>query len=291
MEAVVKTVASMIAYGESRLREIAADSARWEAETLLRHAAGWSRVQLYQNLQEFLPQDFTDIYEALLAQRIQRRPLQYIVGSQNFMGLSFHVDERVLIPRPETELLVERVLFFLHGRRNPTVLDLGTGSGAIAVSVAVFHPDAVVSAVDISEGALDVAHKNAVRHSVQNRIRFVREDMLGSLDTISSGIQFDGVVSNPPYIDDSAMKQLAPEIAEHEPQAALRGGADGLRFYRAIIPRAQKLLKTGGFLALEIGWDQGESVAALIQKTGGFRHIEICKDCAEHDRVVSAIKA
>ena len=280
------TIAHLLKQGEVFLKEQGIAAARWEAETLLGHLLGWSRARLYQNLQEEIGERSRSKFGELLTRRGRRVPLQYILGSQDFMGLAFHVDERVLIPRPETELLVERVLFLLQGRNSPRVADLGTGSGAIAISLAVFHPTVEVWAVDLSAAALDLARENARQHQVEDRICFQQGDWLAPLEKAGVIGQLDGIVSNPPYITTQQLNGLDPEVRDHEPRPALDGGSDGLQFYRALARDGKKFLKKDGFMALEIGYDQGEAVVQLLETVGRWKSVNLQQDYAGRDRIV-----
>ena len=281
--------ARLLKMGEEQLHAHGVSAPRWEAETILLHVLGWTRARLYQYLPNAVAPEECRQFFALVAKRSQRIPLQYLLGSQDFMGLSFQVDERVLIPRPETELLVERVLFLLQGRPNPCVADVGTGSGAIAVSLAVFHPAVEILAVDVSPDALHVAQANAAKHHVTERIRFLQGDMLEPLRDAVGLATLDGIVSNPPYIADHDLAELQPEVRDYEPRLALAGGADGLFFYRQLVQNAGAYLKEDGFIALEIGYDQGLAVTDMIHNTGEYAHIDLQQDYAGRDRIVWAV--
>ncbi len=283
------TAIQLLTAGTVQLQESGIAASRWEAETLLAHAAGWTRAKLYQNLSQPVTNEARQQFFKLVADRSQRMPLQYLLGSQEFMGLSFHVDERVLIPRPETELLVERVLFLLQGRKQPVVADVGTGSGAIAISLAVFHPTVKILATDLSSGALAVARANAAEHQVSERICFRQGDLLEPLkDAVGPG-GFTGIVSNPPYIADQDMERLEAEVKDHEPRLALAGGSDGLDYYRRIIAEAGEYLSDGGFIALEIGYDQGDAIMDMFENTNGFFPAVLQQDYAGRDRIVWAV--
>ena len=226
------------------------------AELLLAHALGMERLQLYLNYDQPLkPEELTRYRETVL-RRAAREPAQYITGRQEFWSLEFEVNPAVLIPRPETEILVEKALSLLAGiqDRSPLILELGTGSGAIAVALAHEHASLQLVAGDISAAALVVARRNARRHLVDSRIHFVAMDLCRAL---ASAPVFDLLVSNPPYIADADFFQLAPEISRYEPAAALRGGPQGLTPIRDIIANAHQYLRPQASLLLEIG--QGQS--------------------------------
>ncbi len=214
---------------------------------------------------------------------IEGEPIQYVLGKQEFYGLEFHVDENVLIPRPETELLVEEVIKLLPDRK-ARLIDLGTGSGAIAISVANAIDDIKITAIDISQKALTIAKKNAALNKVFEKIEFCESDLFSKIE----GENYDGIVSNPPYVTSLEMNSLEKNV-KREPFIALYGGEDGLYFYKKIAGEGYKLLRPGGFLALEIGFKQGESVKRLL-KQAGFSNIYVLEDFSAKDRVVIGIK-
>jgi release factor glutamine methyltransferase len=221
-------------------------------------------------------------YYVLLERRLAGEPMQYITGETEFYGLPFQVNRSVLIPRPETEHLVEKVLALAAGFEKPRILDVGTGSGAIAVALAHELPEAQVAAIDLSAAALAVARGNAERNGVAGRIRFVEGDLLAPF----AGEQFEIVVSNPPYVAESDRAQLDVEVRDYEPGLALFAG-NGLDVYRRLIPDARAALAAGGFLALEIGYGQDEAVAGLLAEAG-FKQIEFTADLQGIPRVASA---
>jgi len=221
----------------------------------------------------------------MLQRRHNGEPIQYIIGFRDFMGLKFNVDKRVLIPRWETELLVEYIISRVKGFAGPLhILDLGTGSGAIAVSLAAYLPQAVVTAVDIKNDALQVAEENAKRNGVENRIEFIHGDFFEPLDVSRYKQLFDVIVSNPPYIPTQDINELMTEVRDHEPVAALDGGADGLDCYRRIAAGAWQYLKENGFIALEMGYDQSRSVQEIF-KAKSYHVIEVRKDLSGIDRI------
>jgi len=218
--------------------------------------------------------------------RVSRFPLQYILRETEFMSLPFSVNPSVLIPRPETEVLVETVIDRLRclALPHPTVAAIGTGSGVIAVALAHFLPQTVVDATDTSDTALRIARLNAEQNGVIDRILFLMGDVTTPLTC-----QLDALVSNPPYIPTDDIQHLLPEVRDHEPRQALDGGPDGLRYYRRLVPEATNLLKNGGVLGLEVGGEgQAKAVGEMIEKTAMFQKIEIIKDLNGVDRVVIA---
>jgi release factor glutamine methyltransferase len=239
--------------------------ARREAGSLLSHALARDRTFLITHADERLTAEQIRSYLSLVERRASGEPLQYIKGTQEFYGLDFEVTPDVLIPRPETELLVETALELLKGTDSPLVCDVGTGSGCIAVSLLHTRPDARAVALDVSPPALEVAARNAARNGVADRITFFVSDCF---DALVSGehedTRFDLVASNPPYVAEDDLEGLQREVREHEPRVALTPGGDGLSVIRRLVSEAPRHLKPGGYLLIEIGFDQHERVAALI---------------------------
>lgn len=222
-------------------------------------------------------------YLELIKKRAQGIPVQHITGEQEFMGLSFKVDENVLIPRQDTELLVEKAIEYINSCKGKIkVLDMCTGSGCIAISIARYCPRAEIVAVDISKKALKIAKENVIINNVD--IKLIESDLFDEVDGT-----FDLIVSNPPYIESSVVSTLMPEVREHEPILALDGDEDGLRFYRIISEKACECLNYGGRIMYEIGYNQGYTVPDILQKNG-FKSIEVYKDLSGNDRVVIAGK-
>ncbi len=257
------------------------DSARLDAELLLGYVLHMERMQLYVQFDKPLTAAEVDAYRTVIGRRARRIPVSQIIGEREFLSRRFEVTEHVLTPRPETELLVEAVLERMADWEQPKILDIGTGSGAIAISLACQLPEAIVTAVDISPKALAVARRNAAVLGVD--VEFLESDLF----TAVADRQFHCIVSNPPYIPTDQLASLPPEV-RYEPQLALDGGADGLTVYRQIVKRAGNYLVSSGSLLLEIGCDQGESVPALLQ-TAGWNHLETRTDYAGRDRVVVAL--
>lgn len=255
-----------------------------EAELVLTHVLNCDRLSLYLDKDRELGKDKSALLSSILKRRIKDEPLQYILGSTEFMGLKFIVDERVLIPRPETEILVEEALkissrFSRSRARPPEILEVGSGSGCIAVSLAKNIAGCKITASDISADALEVSRKNAKLHQAQ--IEFIQSDLFSSLE----GRSFDLIVSNPPYIPTRELKGLSREIS-FEPALALDGGRDGLDFYRRIIGEAHRFLRKGGFLAVEIGFGQAGQIENILQKSGKFEIMEIIRDYNDIERVM-----
>ena len=257
-----------------RSRDIA--DAEYDAWYLLEFAGHISRAEYLLRRTEKMPKEVYIRYEELLRERGKRIPLQHLTGEQEFMGLSFTVNERVLIPRQDTELLVEEALKRL--RPGARVLDLCTGSGCIAISLKKIRPDLDVTASDLSGQALEIARENAKR--LRADVDFVQSDLLEEL----SGT-FDMIVSNPPYIPTKTIDTLMEEVRFHDPKMALDGGADGLFFYRRIIAESKSHLTRGGWLIFEIGHDQGETVSHMMME-GSYTGVRVIKDLSGLDRVV-----
>ena len=268
------------------------DRARQDAETLLLHILGKNKAWLLSHLDEELPEDQAARYMQLLERRYRGEPIQYITGETEFYGLPFRVTPDVLIPRPETEHLVEIVLAWaasLAARETPPriprlrILDIGAGSGAIAVALAHKLPHAAVTAIDFSPSALDLARHNAALNRVSSRIRFLEGDLLAPV----ANQQFEIIVSNPPYVPVSDRASLSVEVRDHEPALALFAGPDGLDVCRRLIPQAFACLVPGGFVALEFGYGQHQVVAALLA-SANFYPIDLIPDLQGIPRVASA---
>lgn len=275
------TVQRVLDWSIGYLAEHGSDSPRLDAELLLAHSCNWQRIQLYTNYDQPLTPDQRGRMRELVRRRAQAEPVAYLIGYREFFGLDFAVSPAVLVPRPDTETLVRTALDALRDVTNPRVLDVGTGSGCIAVTLAVHCPTAHVTAVDISADALQVAGRNAATHEVADRITFVESDLFAELPTSA----FDLIVSNPPYIRQDEMATLQPDVRDHEPHGALLGGDDGLDVVRRIVASAREYLNSGGRLMLEIDDAQAASTAALLS-AGGFESIAIEKDLSGCQRVV-----
>ncbi len=256
------------------------DAPRLTAELLLANLLQVPRVKLYMDLERPLTKDELATYRALIQRRLAGEPTQYLVGFKEFYGRRFDVDPRVLIPRSETELLVEAALRALPKDAPSRALDLCTGSGCVAISIAAERPQASVWATDLMPGALELARANAARLGVDARVSFFQGDLL---DAVPSDARFDVIVSNPPYIRRGDLPGLQREV-QREPREALDGGDDGLDLLRRVIDGALPRLKAGGLLALEIGDDQGEAVRELLARAG-YHDVRIEKDLARLDRL------
>lgn len=269
---------------EKQLRAAGVKSARREAEWLLTAILKTDRANLFLMREQRLQNDEQAKLEAFLARRINHEPLQYILGNCEFYGFDFAVSPAVLIPRPETELLVEKVVELASSLEAPRIIDLGTGSGCIAVSLAKLIPKAQLVATDISAAAIAVARSNAQRHQVSERIEFRLADMTQPIGLIDSE-NFDIVVSNPPYVLESEKSALQPEVNDWEPAAALYVEDNGLKFYRCIIDYSKQHLRAGGWVACEMA-SQRSTIIEKLFREADFRHVQIIQDLAGFERHV-----
>lgn len=282
------TAADLIRRGTELLTSVS-DTPRLDAEVILCNLLGIDRIQLHIYPEREISREMCRIFWENAEKRRLYMPIQYITKQQEFMGLDFFVDKGVLIPRGDTEILVEEALSIYERElscESIAVLDIGTGSGAIAVSLAKMTGASLVYAVDISSAALEIAAQNAVRNGVADKIIFRLGDIYEGLREDRLGKIFDLIVSNPPYIPDGEVECLSPQVKDFEPRLALAGGADGLDFYKRIISGAKQFLKPGGWLLFEIGCEQGEAVSRLMLE-GGFTNVKVLQDLAGLDRVVS----
>jgi len=263
------------------------ESSRLDAEVLMADLLDMERINLYVKYDYPLKSTEIDNYREMIKKRAKRMPVAYITEKKEFMSLEFRVEEGVLIPRPETENLVETVIEYCRQQEleSPQIIDVGTGSGAIAVSLAHYLEQAKVVGVDLSARALKVARQNMEKHELSERMSILKSDLLAEF--IKREIKgIDIIVSNPPYITQAEMKDLPPEVKK-EPKTALEAGEDGLEYYRRLIPEAEKVLKNGGKIFLEIGYQQAEAVTDLFGEN--WTEVEVKKDYSENDRIVSAL--
>ena len=288
------TYGSLLKKGVRNLEKAGIADARRDAGLLLLAATGKTRSFLFLHSQDVCEEEQTARFSQFIERRCSGEPVQYITGSQEFMGLPFEVDPSVLIPRQDTETLVEAALSEAEALNRPVrILDLCCGSGAIAVSVAHFLPEAKVTAADISEESLATARRNAEKNGVEGQIVFLKSNMFhsfGEQDSATVTEGFDMILCNPPYIPTDVIPTLQKEVAEYEPVGALDGGADGLEFYRILAAEAWKFLTPYGILMMEIGYDQAEAVCALLQENGHYTGITVLRDLADKDRVIRSQK-
>jgi release factor glutamine methyltransferase len=275
--------ASLLAGAAARLSAAGIDTARLDAEVLLAHVLDIDRTRLFVRLRDTVSGDAAARFDALLERRARRAPVAYLTGEQEFWSLRFAVDPAVLIPRPETELLVELALRELPRDQPRRVLDIGTGSGCIAVALAHERPLARVTAVDISPAALAVAQRNAAAHGVADRVVFIESDLCAALP---DDARFDVIASNPPYL--APYDAVSPELAS-EPQGALYAGADGLDVIRRLLAAASDRMHPGGRLLVEIGMGQAEAVLSLARQAG-LQGAQVAPDLANIPRVLVAYR-
>jgi release factor glutamine methyltransferase len=277
--------------GVQRLSRAGIDTARLDAEVMLAHVLTMTREQLVSLSDIPLTGGQTQRYKAILRRRLAHEPVAYITGQQEFWSLDFHVTPDVLVPRPETERLVEITLTVVADMLHATpmrLLDIGTGSGAVAISLARELASAELWATDVSTAAVAIARGNAAHNGVSEKIKFLCGDLFAPFDAEVG--EFALIVANPPYLRGGEIAGLAPEVSHWEPRLALDGGTDGLDFYRRIAARASCYLALHGAVALEIGSDMGEAVAKLFDANGRYESAKIFQDYAGRDRVVVAQK-
>ncbi|MGL5692807.1 MAG: peptide chain release factor N(5)-glutamine methyltransferase [Peptostreptococcaceae bacterium] len=264
------------------------DTPRLDVELFLEKALGGvDSLYIRLNLNKELTSDEESLFNTLIQDRLKGRPVAYIIGNREFMGLDFYVKEGVLIPRPDTEPLVEEVIELCKGKEGLHIVDIGTGSGAITISLAKYLPTSQIKSLDISDIPLEIGKKNAVSNEVDNRIEFIKSDLFTSIE--DKDFEFDVIVSNPPYIPKKDIETLHTQVKDYEPYNALEGGEDGLDFYRDITEQSLKYIKPNGILAYEVGHDQAEDVAKIM-KNNGYTKIYTKKDLQGIDRVVIGYK-
>jgi release factor glutamine methyltransferase len=280
-----QTLTSFLDWAQHKLLQAEIASPRLDAEVLMAESLNISRTELMTYPGRVLNRVEAENFRSRIERRVLREPISQITGVQEFWSLEFSVNEEVLTPRPETEILVEQCLKALKKKSSPLkILDLGTGSGILAIILAKEISQSQVTAIEKS--ALEVARKNALRHAVADRIRFLSADLL----TADWQGPYHLIVSNPPYIESKNLLKCMPEVRQYEPVQALDGGRDGLDYYRFIIPTALERLEDGGLLAFEIGHTQAEAVVALMENCSGYQDIEVAQDYSGYDRVVLASK-
>lgn len=262
------------------------ETKRLDAEILLCHILGCQRIDLIINKDKILDTATLSAFNDYIDRRAKNEPVSYITGKKEFMSLEFDVCDGILIPRPDTEILVEEIINLYKGK-DVSILDLCTGSGAIAVSLAYYLKNASVTAVDKFDVCINTASKNINKHNLSDRVSVIKKDVL---EDIEIGGAFDCIVSNPPYIKTDVLSTLPFDVKDYEPQYALDGGDDGLIFYRKITDFAKSKLKPDGVLAYEIGFDQAASVAEIIEKTHSFKEIRLINDLSGQNRVIIAKK-
>lgn len=287
-----KTIREAYVEASSFLKRHGVDEPAQNGQLLLEHLLGWSKTRLYLNWQDPFPEEKELDWQRLLSRRAGGEPVQYIIGSEGFYGLTLQVAPAVLIPRPETEVLVQEIMY--RGKRlwpeesgrRPLVADIGTGSGAIPVTLAVHCPAWELVAVDISEEALQLARRNAEQNGAGDRIRFLQGDLLAPVFAL--GMSPDIVVSNPPYIKSGDLPDLQREVRDFEPHLALDGGEDGLDFYRRLTEQLASQPVKPTLVGFEVGMGQAQAVAAMLRELGLFGSVSIVRDLAGVERHVLA---
>ncbi len=273
-------IKELIEYGKNTLNKNEVQDSSIISRILAEYILNFNRQEIIANLDKEVKEEQRVRYYLALIEIIQGMPIQYITNKQEFMKLDFYVDENVLIPQPDTEILVEKAIEEAKKIENVEILDMCTGSGCIGISIAKNIENAKVTLVDISKNAIEIAKKNALRNKVESQLTFIQSNMFEKVEK-----KFDIIVSNPPYIKTDVIPKLDKQV-QNEPHIALDGGKDGLKFYKIIIEKAKKYLKENGKLILEIGYDQKEEVENLIKQSGQYKKIEVIKDLSQNDRVI-----
>ena len=278
MDKVEYSLKGLLADGTKMLTQAGIDEAELDARYILEYITGLNSAQYFIHSEDIIEKNKAEEFFRLIERRSKRIPLSYVIGTRDFFGLTFKVNENVLIPEQETELLVEEVIKYSEGK---AVLDMCTGSGCIAISIALFGKPSKVAASDISEKALEVARENA-KSLKAGEISFIQGDMFENVTD-----KFDIIVSNPPYIETGEIDELMPEVRDYIPRLALDGDIDGLKFYRIISKEAVKKLNKNGRIFYEIGYNQSRAVASILLENG-FTDVNIMKDYSGLDRIVMA---
>ncbi len=281
------TIRRLLTWTKDFLLRKGSESPRLDAEVMLAHVLEWQRVQLYTHYEEEIGEQARAAFRELVRRRIEGSPVAYLVGRKEFYSLTFAVSPAVLIPRPETEFVVMEFLEFCKSIESPRAVDVGTGSGCVAIACTHQHPSARFVAIDVSADALSIAGANAQSHGVGDRIDFRLGDALAPVATEGP---FDAILSNPPYIPSTEIPSLEPGVRDYEPHLALDGGPDGLRVVARIIDEAVTLLRPGGHLILEIGTAQEQPVRALLEAHPEYLLAPTIFDLRKHPRVIRATR-
>ena len=277
------TIDFLIIEGTNRLKNKQIDTARLDSQLLLGHVLNKNKLYLIMNNEEVVSDEKVNEYFSLIEKREAKMPIKYILKQCEFMGMDFYVEEGVLIPRPDTEILVEEVLKNIAPNDEKNICDLCCGSGAIGISIASLRQNTKVDLIDYYDIPEKVTLINIEKNNLQDRTRFIKSDLLNEI--ISLGLKYDILVSNPPYIEADEIANLMDDVKEYEPHTALDGGKDGLIFYRKIVDQSIDILNKNGILAFEIGYNQGEAVKTLMEQKE-FKEVKVIKDLAGLDRVV-----
>ncbi|WP_390676378.1 peptide chain release factor N(5)-glutamine methyltransferase [Aquisphaera giovannonii] len=281
------TIRRLLTWTTDFLTRRGAESPRLDAEVMLAQVLGWQRVQLYTHWEEPVGERARGEFRELVRRRAEGAPVAYLVGRKEFYSLALEVSPAVLIPRPETEFVVVEFLEAAKAMEAPRAVDVGTGSGCLAIASAHQEARARFEAIDLSAEALETARRNATKHGVADRIRFHQGDLLAP---VAGESPFDAILSNPPYIPSADIATLEPGVRDHEPAMALDGGPDGLRVVSRLVLEAIPLLRPGGHLILEIGTAQEQPVRSLIEEAGAYRLLPTVHDLRNHPRVIHAVR-
>lgn len=277
------TIKELILYGTKEIKENNIENANLQAKLLLSSILNKPKEYLIINQEKEIQSKEEENYKKGIQKIKEGYPIQYIIKNQEFMKLNFYVDENVLIPQPDTEILVEEVINITKKNQNVRILDMCTGSGAVAIALAKYIKNSKIYAIDISKNAIQIAKKNAKQNNVYEKITFLESNMFEKIPNI----KFDIIVSNPPYIERDIIENLSTQV-KYEPLIALDGGIDGLDFYKIISDNAYKILNKNGNLCLEIGYNQKQSVTEILSKTNKYKEIYCKKDLGNNDRVIIA---
>lgn len=277
------TIGSLLNLGTQRLIEKNIDTARLDSQLLLGKVLSKDKLYLMINNNEIVSEENKKEFLELISKRMEYMPIRYILGEIDFMGLDFYVEKGVLIPRSDTEVLVEEVLRMINEDESLDICDLCSGSGAIGISLAYYRKKINVDLIDYYDIPEKISKKNILRNCLEDRVKFIKSDLLN--ESIKLKKQYDIIVSNPPYIREEEIDNLMNDVKDYEPKTALSGGKSGLDFYERIVEESKNVLKKNGILAFEIGHDQGEEVSELM-KVNSYKEVRIIKDLASLDRVV-----
>ena len=273
-------IEELLRYGKEKLEKQKVEDTSIISRILMQYVLKIDRNKLIINKNDNVDINKENEYKEYIEKIIKGKPVQYITNNQEFMKLNFYVDENVLIPQPDTEILVEKVIKSIDIMENIEILDMCTGSGCVGISLAKNIKNTKVTLVDISKEAIEIAKKNAIQNEVENKITFIQSDMFENVKG-----KFDIIVSNPPYIKTNIIQTLDKQV-QNEPHIALDGGEDGLDFYKILINEAHKYLKKDGKIFLEIGYDQKQEVESLAKQSKHYKKIETIKDLSQNDRVI-----
>lgn len=273
-------IEELLRYGKGKLEKQKVEDASIISRILMQYVLKIDRNKLIINKNDNVDINKENEYKEYIEEIIKGKPVQYITNNQEFMRLNFYVDENVLIPQPDTEILVEEVIKSIDIKENIEILDMCTGSGCIGISLAKNIENTKVTLVDISKEAIEIAKKNAIQNGVENKVTFIQSDMFENVKG-----KFDIIVSNPPYIKTDIIQALDKQV-QNEPHIALDGGEDGLDFYKILINEAHKYLKKDGKIFLEIGYDQKQEIESLAKQSKHYKKIETIKDLSQNDRVI-----